>query len=127
MDTPLEVSNVRTKPRLVAAACVAISFFVVLVCLLLLEPAQGHATDKEGIGFTLILSTNKSTCYHIHHWCVALFIAVVVLLSLACAEHKLWWVVYVVMGGLAGLAASDLKYTDILKFRTSCHIGPSIG
>ena len=91
------------------AAVVALSAAVGLAGMLVSQPEQGSSRG----GFSLLLHLGSGRCLHLHHWLVCGVVALLVVFLVTACRGCFTPVVLVLLGLLAGTAASDGVYHDL--------------
>ena len=97
---------------------------VSLAVMLIVQPKQGHESNKKGSGISFIIHTTDDQCYHIHHWCIALLFFLMGAVVYAMTKRDAHRMLAGLSGLLLGLMLSDLAYTDFLQFSIRCRICP---
>ena len=97
-------------------------FSVALGIMLFVQPKQGETRGRLNIGGYMLIDLGEGECLHIHHWIMCVAAAALLLLGVYTSGGEVTAPVTMLLGALAGIAASDLAYTDLSlrRFCVSC-------
>ena len=97
-------------------------FSVALGIMLFSQPKQGETRGRLNIGGYMLIDLGEGHCLHIHHWIICFTLALALLLGTYASNGEVTPLVVLLLGALAGVAASDLAYTDLSlrRFCVSC-------
>ena len=97
-------------------------FSVALGIMLFSQPKQGETRGRLNVGGYVLVNLGEGHCLHIHHWIICALLALALLIGMYASSGELTPFIVVLLGVLAGVAASDLAYTDLSlrRFCVSC-------
>ena len=94
------------------------AFSIALAIMLSVQPEQGQVGQ---FGILVIYRGRDKSCLHVHHWITFLLLALFLLLGAWCSGNtRPTPQLFVILGLLLGIAASDVAYSDSLIIMQRC-------